>query len=1054
MFSSFRVPTSPWRQKQKDAIMNPDNHSGLLASPDRSPYRTNITRSHSLTPRYAQSTNTLTFPRAQQVEVEVERKAKGNQSDDFLRSFPILSVDNQTTHEIDELQGSPHISSQTFPSFTLSNSFQREDNQSDSHLQSVRVEISLKERQRGNAIRELFTTEKVYIRDLCVLHDFYIVPMLKQRHPVMEDAQIAVFFSHLTQLITLHRKLFHDLEEMINIQGYTQAPSSIALLHSTSKHLTCEGIGAVFCRFTGLFTFHAAYAKDYETVTKLLQRYRNDVKLGFSLFLQKCKDASRSSQSFDSLLIMPIQRIPRYKLLLQRVCDYTPSEDSDAWFLAEAVKRVEEATTKMNATVAAQADLEMILATQKLFQGQISLITANRKLIKTGNLVKATKHQQTKKVVVHLFNDILLCSDHAGTGGLRVRSILELVQPTLQVDVELSPAFAGSTNALARNGCKQSCAFTIKSSQKNLLLFASSPHHRKEWTEQLQGAINGARLLRTKVTADSSQDPVALLPDQQVKSCTFCKNIYSIQSQSHRCHRCALTVCDTCSKYSCITLNTTYDIDAKIQCGASPNERSRDYPKERMCNQCYRAIEAVKKAATRWKSLIIKRRGILRRYGEHGCNEFFFEIRPHILKQYTLESASRTTSKEYMCSLDLDGAIVIHRDTQESQHGFQIIKPNNEAAQKHFDDSITDNMESEENIYAYRASSTQYSEAESFHGDFICDQNCRSDSEQICYEGDEWIRSASDAEQESGWTTAIQDAADKSVVNARDHQDADVSLLPDVSSPPCFDSVFSKESDQEHRDIESIDIKPSDENLDACTSHEGCSHIEAKRLDILTKIIRTEEWYITCLEECIHIYVQPLLLRQLEAQKCLREERQKKTKRAAYASHGERIYSQIEKSGSSKSTSIQNESCMQSPLTPNCRPKPLGLIKSTIFQHRNHSTVKTPFFSGSGSTCKQKKAARSGSLNGTAGCVRPQERVKCKSTSSIREVEQDDCESSTSYEWNPQLRKAPLLNAAMAVFFSSVNHICTLNQQLLNHLSRHVSETRAMPISDRLFRPV
>nr|CCA16088.1 conserved hypothetical protein [Albugo laibachii Nc14] len=1038
--------------------MDPYNHSGLMASPPRNRYKANITRSHSLTPKYAQSTNTLTSSNAQvEVEVEVEHKAKGNQLDDVMRLFPILSVDNQTTHEIDELQECPHSISQTFPSFTLSNFLQNDDNQSDCQLENGNVEISRKERQRCNSIREIYMTEKVYIRDLCVLHDFYIVPMLKQRHPVMENAQIAVFFSHLTQLITLHRKLFHDLEEMLNHQGITQAPIAAVLPHTTPNQLHCEGIGAVFCRFAGLFMFHAAYAKDYETVMKLLQQYRNDVKLGFDSLLQKCKSASRSSQNFDSLLIMPIQRIPRYKLLLQRVCENTPSEDSDARFLTEAVQRVEEATTKMNATVAAQADLETILATQKLFQGQISLITANRKLIKTGKLVKVSKHQQQpKQVVLHLFNDILLCSDFAGSGGLRLRRIVELVQPTLRIDDELSLCFALSKSALARDGFKQNCAFTITSPQKKVLLVAASPCIRKEWTEQLRGVIHGARLPETKEAAADSNDTGAAVIDGKVKSCTLCKSVISILSEIHRCQRCGFTVCDCCFQQSCVSFTSSDKRDAENQSGTI-HEEAFDHLKERMCNRCYQVMETVRKAATIWQSLIIKRRGILRRYGEHDCNEYYFEVRPRVLKQYTLESTSQTTDKECLCTLNLAGVVVIQRATQQSQHCFQIINSSDQAMQKQFDDFTVNDTQSEENTYANRSSSTQYSEVGSFHGDYIPDENARDESKQLSSERDEWILSARNIEEEIDWSNAIQSAADEAAASVRDHQNADKCIQPGYRAPQCIDSSVHPQS-KEDKDFESTNIKSPTQNIDTSTLQGDCSQIETGRLDTLQKIIQTEEWYITCLEECVRIYVQPLLLRQLEAQKCLREERQKKTKHLAYASHGGANSSQIETSGSNngnstKTPSTANESEHELPLTPSARSKFRGMIGSTIFQHRNHSTGKTPFFLGSTSTSKSKKSTRSGSLNGNGSCVRPQGRAKCKSTSSIREVDQEDSQSSTSFEWKPQLQKPPLLNAAMAVFFSSINHICTLNQQLLNRLSRHVSESIALRTSDHLFRP-
>ena len=153
---------------------------------------------------------------------------------------------------------------------------------------------------------EICQSEVHYVKSLSTLIQEFIRPMQQEFPQVLQDAQAAVFCNNLDQLIVLNSKLRDDL----------------------MQESTTDTIGTIFCRYAPLFKVYASFAKDFDDVTKLFRSVP-----GLTDFLKvrkmaKMDGTSRNPQSFrqtredsaghtfESLLIRPIQRIPRYRLLL------------------------------------------------------------------------------------------------------------------------------------------------------------------------------------------------------------------------------------------------------------------------------------------------------------------------------------------------------------------------------------------------------------------------------------------------------------------------------------------------------------------------------------------------------------------------------------------------------------------------------------------------------------------------------------------------------------------------------------------------------------------
>ena len=76
------------------------------------------------------------------------------------------------------------------------------------------------------------------------------------------------------------------------------------------------------------FKLYSVYAFDYRKALLMVQELtsKNPV---FRKFLEQTESRPEVQRKLNSLMIIPIQRVPRYKLLLEQVLLYTSPADAD-----------------------------------------------------------------------------------------------------------------------------------------------------------------------------------------------------------------------------------------------------------------------------------------------------------------------------------------------------------------------------------------------------------------------------------------------------------------------------------------------------------------------------------------------------------------------------------------------------------------------------------------------------------------------------------------------------------------------------------------------------
>ncbi|CAH1714748.1 unnamed protein product [Chironomus riparius] len=256
----------------------------------------------------------------------------------------------------------------------LENSFEDEANKS--------VDFDRRNQLRRRAIEEILTSEKSYLNQLEKLMTYFVNP-LKTLNLIE---------------ISSHTILFGQLELIYNINSELM----------TRLEADLDDVANAFLKLAPFFKIYSVFAFDYKSSIILLQNLttKNEP---FRQFLEQNESRPEVQQKLNSLLIAPIQRVPRYRLLLQQVLLYTSPSDSDYKIIQESIKQIECTINHINSVVEDQANTQTMLNIQNSLVNRIPhIVRPSRRFIKEGMLFKYSANGTMMKRYCVLCSDIFM----------------------------------------------------------------------------------------------------------------------------------------------------------------------------------------------------------------------------------------------------------------------------------------------------------------------------------------------------------------------------------------------------------------------------------------------------------------------------------------------------------------------------------------------------------------------------------------------------------------------------------------------------------------------
>lgn len=239
--------------------------------------------------------------------------------------------------------------------------------------------------KRTKTAKEVLQTEQYYCSCLVSLRDDFQTPLVAAARTGSEgftESDITSMFSSILQMIIPVNIELRDglVKRMENFDPLTTI------------------IGDVFVAIGPFLKMYLEYSRNYQTAIDTYNRLKENT--GFAQRIAAAKDKSSSKLALEHLLIMPVQRIPRYLLLLGELKRETGTDHPDRAMLEKAIDLIESVANHINEQMKRLEVSSKTLAYPEL-------VAPHRYLMWEGTIeTRIDKEKEEAKFV--LFNDMLL----------------------------------------------------------------------------------------------------------------------------------------------------------------------------------------------------------------------------------------------------------------------------------------------------------------------------------------------------------------------------------------------------------------------------------------------------------------------------------------------------------------------------------------------------------------------------------------------------------------------------------------------------------------------
>eukprot|EP00301_Raphidiophrys_heterophryoidea_P020877 c5461_g1_i2.p1 GENE.c5461_g1_i2~~c5461_g1_i2.p1 ORF type:complete len:893 (+),score=242.14 c5461_g1_i2:137-2680(+) len=334
--------------------------------------------------------------------------------------------------------------------------------------------------QRNALVKELLTSERSYVESLAKVHTYFVEPLLwnashSRENAVLSEPDVAIAFGNVSSIYQLNKELLESLEERIGRQW--------------SHH---QLIGDILEKHVPFMRMYSVYCDKFEKAQEHLSLCKDKYPL-FRTWLTQVDQLNNLDLS--SLLIMPVQRLPRYKLLLEDICRCTDESHPDFESLRRALQTISRTAAGINRFIK-ESDRHkrvMFLGAKMRGLGE-DLVQPHRTL-----LLEGVARRQNDPVYLVLCSDIVVLLDELDVD----------MEQVLNVKFKIELQYA-RVKDLPDSVYLQD-AFQLVGRDRTHIIVCFDASQKDTWLDILEETINHARaqsLRRISTSIDTEQSRV------------------------------------------------------------------------------------------------------------------------------------------------------------------------------------------------------------------------------------------------------------------------------------------------------------------------------------------------------------------------------------------------------------------------------------------------------------------------------------------------------------------------------------------------------------------
>ncbi|XP_052324233.1 rho guanine nucleotide exchange factor 17-like [Oncorhynchus keta] len=279
---------------------------------------------------------------------------------------------------------------------------------------------------RRHVVMTLLDTEQSYVESLRTLIQGYMRPLKQPDSGSLVDPSLVdEMFYQIPEILEHHEHFLEQVTGCIS-QWHDKQTVGQLLIQSFSKEILANIYSAYIDNFLN--------AKDAVRIAK-------EAKPAFLKFLETSMRENKEKQALGDLMIKPVQRIPRYELLVKDLLKHTPEEHPDHPLLLDAQRDIKRLAEKINKGRRSAEEVERETRVMQEIEAHIEgvehvrdILNPMRKFLRQEMVMEAKTVGGKKDRSLFLFSDLLICTTLKRKSGSLRRSSMSLYSAASVID--------------------------------------------------------------------------------------------------------------------------------------------------------------------------------------------------------------------------------------------------------------------------------------------------------------------------------------------------------------------------------------------------------------------------------------------------------------------------------------------------------------------------------------------------------------------------------------------------------------------------------------------
>ncbi|XP_016152201.1 PREDICTED: LOW QUALITY PROTEIN: rho guanine nucleotide exchange factor 17 [Ficedula albicollis] len=276
---------------------------------------------------------------------------------------------------------------------------------------------------RKHVIMTLLDTEQSYVESLRTLMQGYMKPLKQPENSLLCDPSLVdEIFDQIPELLEHHEQFLEQIHDCVQNWHEKQKVGDL-LVQSFSKDVLVNIYSAYIDNFLN--------AKDAVRIAK-------EARPAFMKFLEQSMRENKEKQALSDLMIKPVQRIPRYELLVKDLLKHTPEDHPDHPFLIDAQRNIKQVAERINKGMKSAEEVErnarIVQEIESHIEGMEDLQAPLRRFLRQEMVVEVKAVGGKKDRSFFLFTDLLVCTTLKRKSGSLRRSSMSLYTAASVID--------------------------------------------------------------------------------------------------------------------------------------------------------------------------------------------------------------------------------------------------------------------------------------------------------------------------------------------------------------------------------------------------------------------------------------------------------------------------------------------------------------------------------------------------------------------------------------------------------------------------------------------